>query len=223
MVAKVVLVTWCSTDIGRAVAQLMTAGGCTVVATARAVDSLDRVAAATSAPGRESGSPVGIAVAHLARRSRPKGAIPCWSSLHSDRGPDPGARARAPALPRPGRSGVLLRPIMAGRGRCSTATGAGLDGGRCCCFRDSRPGGVGRPRAVRLLAGVHSGGQHAVGSVADRVLELPPRLRSRPGRRPHRHRRNAPALGTAVPHRRVRKGPEPRADQPQARDNVSAA
>ena len=47
MVAKVVLITGCSTGIGRAVAQLMTAGGCTVVATARAVDSLDGVTAAT--------------------------------------------------------------------------------------------------------------------------------------------------------------------------------
>jgi NADP-dependent 3-hydroxy acid dehydrogenase YdfG len=76
MVAKVVLVTSCSTGIGRqAVAQLTTAGRCTVVATARAVDSLECVAAATSAPAGKA-QPRRHSVAHLARRSRPKGAIP---------------------------------------------------------------------------------------------------------------------------------------------------
>jgi NADP-dependent 3-hydroxy acid dehydrogenase YdfG len=45
--SQVVLITGCSTGIGRAVAEHLTAAGYTVVATARAAESLDGVAAST--------------------------------------------------------------------------------------------------------------------------------------------------------------------------------
>jgi NAD(P)-dependent dehydrogenase (short-subunit alcohol dehydrogenase family) len=67
--SQVVLITGCSSGIGRAVAQRLTASGYTVVATARRVESLDSVAATTRLPldVTESGDVEAVVAATLQR------------------------------------------------------------------------------------------------------------------------------------------------------------
>src|SRR5450759_4237291 len=67
--AQVVLITGCSSGIGRAVAQRLTASGYTVGATARRVESLDGVAATTRLPldVTESGDVEAVVAATLQR------------------------------------------------------------------------------------------------------------------------------------------------------------